>query len=226
MPLKKKGFTILELLICMLIFSLILIGIASAVSKVGKVTSYSYTDISTRDSQNKLFNDFNIAVHSLLSNKDDDYKKVTNAGVIVDDITSKEEIVIDGILYQKVNANTITLYTKGDTQKYILSFARDAIQDRAPTQISGTLHVETFKFDYDFSGEITGEKIKKESITPCIMFSSAGEINCESNIEILMTEDNMLSRITINYVLPKIDYQIKQAQITQTCQQEVKVECH
>ena len=58
------------------------------------------------------------------------------------------------------------------------------------------------------------------------MFSSAGEINCESNIEILMTEDNMLSRITINYVLPKIDYQIKQAQITQTCQQEVKVECH
>ena len=72
MPLKKKGFTILELLICMLIFSLILIGIASAVSKVGKVTSYSYTDISTRDSQNKLFNDFNIAVHSLLSNKDDD----------------------------------------------------------------------------------------------------------------------------------------------------------
>lgn len=222
---RRKGFTILELMICMLIFSLILTGVATAISKVGQLTKCSHVDISTRASQNKLFNGFNISVHSLLSIKDKDYESVTKAGIVVENIISEDDITLDGVPYKRVRANKITLYTKGDTQKRILEFKQDAIQDRAPVQLSGVLYDDSFRFTYDSSGQIVGEVLKEEEQTPCIMYSSVGQENHASYFELLIQNDDILARITINYLLPKIDYQIKQARITQACQQEVKVEC-
>lgn len=221
---KKRGFTIIELLICIFVFSLILSGVAIAISKVGEVSSYSYADISTRSNQNKLFNEFNIAVDSLISVKDTDYSGITDGGVIVEDILSDELVELNGKSYRKVKANTITLYTKGDIQKKVLSLTADSIQDKAPIQLTGSLYDGNFRFSYDASGNIIGEYLKEETRTPCIMYSSVGESNYESYFEVLI-DGEILQQITCNLILPKYDYKTKQTAITQSCQQEVKVIC-
>lgn len=221
---KSKGFTITEMLICIFIFSVILAGVAAAISKVGDVTRYSSTDISTRSSQNKLFNELNVAVHSLVSVYDSSYSSITEGGLVVEDIISEELIELNGKTYRKVKANKITLYTKGDVNKRVLSLEKDPIQDRAPVLLTGSLYDGCFRFQYDEEGNIIQENMKEESTTPCVMYTSVGEDNYESYFEVII-DGEILNQITFALVLPKLDYQSKQSTLTQSCPQEVKVVC-
>ena len=109
-------------------------------------------------------------------------------------------------------------------QRRELSLSEDVLQERAPTLVTGSLYDGSFRFTYDAAGNITGEEMKEETITPCIMFSSVGEHDYSSYFEVLI-DGEMLEQITFSLVLPKHDYQTKQAVLTQSCPQEVKVVC-
>lgn len=107
---NNKGFTLVEVLVVLFLFSLVFLSAAKAISVLGNVTSMGISDMKYRRDLNRFATNMEHIVNSIISCHDNPFDSSLNndgSGVVLNNILKTEIAPDDGKIYTTTD---ISLY--------------------------------------------------------------------------------------------------------------------
>lgn len=221
---ENKGYTLLEVIISIFLLSIIFLASAMAIKALGITTKTGIDDITYRRNINKVAEDMNNIVSSLLSVQDESYSWFTNAGLVVNISEEPQPNENNEKIYR---ATDITLYVVGNKfQKRDLRIISDPdiAQENKMFSNYGLLAISDSvlnKEKYDKREIAWEEFVVHDPIKISTEQFMSGK--AEKTEFVITTVNDMLKSIKITILIPTEKGYNRKFDLVFTCHQEVRV---
>lgn len=222
---RNEGYTLIEVVVCLFLISLILFGSAQALKALGIVTGNGMEDMVYRKNINKFANDMQNGIHSLLSCENNTYSSITSSGIVINQVDKVETRTLENGSIEKVyKTKDITMYLIGTCQRRDVSIYQDVIQENKEISTYGQIQLKDKKInktEFDKGNIVWEEESTYEPIKVTTQHFLSGEV--KKSEFIVTTLNDKLSSIKFTLLIPTAKGANREFNMVFTCIQEVLV---
>ena len=213
---KKKGFTLLEVVIVIFLLSILFVGLGKGLSVLSEINIKATMETKSRSDSYKAISTISNSVNSLISNDRLATESVPAGLVIEDYIEIIEDTSDSAIKYIKATEMTLNMSDHVKSRTIKIEALEDFEQRDPEKMIDGRILIENIKYQ-----DASDTRVVPVLESP-VAVMSASEPSKNSYFLIAM-EDDQLKYLRTNLLYPRGKFSVQVLDVILTCPQEVTV---